>query len=153
MSDSHIYSLRPFVRPAGNPTLDGAFRVHVAPKELKALGLEAGDLCSLNVSDSNAGLGFIWPSFDNSSVTPKRIAKISDLLKDTYGLNYQDRVTISKVEDGLQRTGTVYVTEIGEGLSSSNDLGVEEMQFWASNCLCTVVHSTDRNSICADNLS
>lgn len=138
MSDSHVYSLRPLVRSAGNPTLEGAFRIHVAPKELKALGLEAGDLCSLNVSDSSAGLGFIWPSYDNNSVTPKRIAKISDLLKDAYGLNYQDKVTISKVEDGLQRIDTVYVTEVGEGLSASNELEGDEIQFWTSNSLCTV---------------
>lgn len=139
MSDSHVYSLRPLVRPAGNPTLEGAFRVHVPPKELKALGLEAGELCSLNISDRNAGLGFIWPSFDNNSVTAKRVAKISDILKDTYGLNYQDKITIGKVEDGLQKIDTVYVTEVGDGLSGSNQLELEEIQFWASSCLCTVV--------------
>ena len=139
MSDSHLFSLRPHVRPAGSPSLEGAFRIHVSPKEMKALGLEAGDLCNLTISDSTVGLGFIWPSHDNNAVTPKRIAKISDVLKDNYGLNYQDKVTISKADDGLQRADTVYVTEVGEGCGGHNDLELEEIQFWASNYLCTVL--------------
>ena len=153
MSDSHLFSLRPYVRPAGTPTLEGAFRVHVAPKELKALGLEAGDLCSLNISDSTAGLGFIWPSYDNNAVTPKRIAKISDVLKDTYGLNYQDKVTISKVDDGLQRADTVYVTEVGDRCLGQKDLELEEIQFWASNYLCTVMIPRWYIDIYTDSLS
>ena len=141
MSESPIFSLRPHVRSSGNATLEGAFRIHLAPKDIKILGLEAGDLCSLKTSDSNSAQGFIWPLYESNNASPKRIAKISDTLKDAYNLNYQDRVTIIKDESGLLRADAVYIGEINTDLAESEKVESDEVKFWASHSLCTSISS------------
>ena len=136
MSDGQLFILRPVVRPAANATLDGAFRVHVSAKDLKSLSLEPGELCQLVVPDSPSMLGFIWLAPDLISNNPKRIAKITETLKDTYNLNFQDRISIEKADSSLLRADKVYVTEIGQGVGCTSREELAEVEYWAGQSLC-----------------
>lgn len=136
MSDANLFTLRPLARPAASATLDGAFRVHLPYKELKALGLDTGRICRVSVPDSDvSGLGFAWPAVaDGSHATPKRIVKVTDILRDTYGLTFQDRVAVTPTQDKLLHAGTVYLTEIADdAVRKRSQPG--EIEFWAAHHL------------------
>ncbi len=136
MGDAHLFTLRPLARQTNNATLDGAFRVHLSLRDLKALSLEPGDLCRLSVPDGPSTLGFVWLSQDANTNNPKPIAKITDTLKDAYNLNFQDRVLVEKAENSLMRADRVYVTEVGHASNSSSKEEMSELEYWAGQSLC-----------------
>src|SRR6266702_2533195 len=53
------FTLRPLERRMPVSALEGGFRVQLSIRDLKALGLETGDLCRLS-SPGGAGLAIAW---------------------------------------------------------------------------------------------
>lgn len=96
-----VFSLRPQERREPANLLDGAFRVHIPVREIKSLGLEVYGLCGISNANGTTGVGIAYPAQDSGGGGAKRIAKVTDLFRDFYGFNLQDRVTLSEstVED------------------------------------------------------
>jgi AAA family ATPase len=100
MSPATAYILRPLERnPPNIPNnaLEGAFRVHLAQKELKSLGLTNGDRVRLSTAAGFKGYGAAWLA---SQTNPgnKPIAKVSDLLREHYELTLNDTIFIEKAD-------------------------------------------------------
>ncbi|KAF2006899.1 AAA-domain-containing protein [Amniculicola lignicola CBS 123094] len=91
-----LFSLRPLERNTPSTALEGAFRVHISMKELKALGLANGDLVHLKTSNGSQGLAVAWLAASANNPGNKFVAKVTDLWREKYGLSLQDRVTIEK---------------------------------------------------------
>jgi len=90
------FALRPLERNplgASGNALEAAFRVYLTQREQKALGLTNGDLVRLRTAAGYKGYGIAWLA---SSPNPgnKAIAKVTDLLREQYGLSLNDPVFI-----------------------------------------------------------
>jgi AAA family ATPase len=129
------FTLRPLERRMPVSALEGGFRVQLSIRDLKALGLETGDLCRLS-SPGGAGLAIAWLSQDaNSSNQTKRIAKVTDLLRETYGFTLQDRISIEKANEPWERADTVFITPSDPEQSLASYESPDELEQWASYAL------------------
>ena len=87
------------VRPLQSTGLDGAFRVHVPPEALERLNLKVGELCTISTAAGDAfGYGITWRATDKMGNSPKaRPAKMTDMLRNAYGIKEGSHVTLEKV--------------------------------------------------------
>lgn len=119
MTAAAFFTLRPLERNTPDNALEGAFRIHLSMKELKALKLYNGDPVRLSTSDGPKGYAVAWMA---SQTNPgnKPIAKVTDLLRETYGLSLNDRLFIEKTNDAFQPVESVHISfaESSETLST-----------------------------------
>lgn len=135
MADSPLYHLRPHGRAVQSATLEGAFRVHIPPKELRELSLETGQLCQLKTQANKLGLAFAWPFSDSQTNSNRRVVKITDTVKDVFGLTYQDRVTITKSPEELRHADRVLIADVTQDTPPLTADEREEIEFWATHAL------------------
>jgi AAA family ATPase len=132
MAVDHSYTLRPLDRDHGT-LLEGAFRVHLTTKELKALKVVPGDLVNVTGLEGPKGCAIAWQvAGQQTNPGTKPIAKVSKLLRDKYDLFQNDRILIEKVE---QEWRPIIAINIGlpdspEGFSSH-----EDFLFWCRQAL------------------
>lgn len=123
------FSLRPLERIPPGTLLEGAFRVHLALKDLKALKLSNGDLVRLSTPDGPKGIAIAWLA---SQTNPgnKPIAKVTDLLRDKYGLSLNDRVFVEKADEEWKPLASVELSFSQPLESLSGYASTEELMFW-----------------------
>ncbi|KAH7139364.1 P-loop containing nucleoside triphosphate hydrolase protein [Dendryphion nanum] len=96
-------TLRPLDRkdppsPASSFALEGAFRLHISPKEFKNLGLSNGQLIRISTSSGHKGFAVAWLLVVQNAGN-KPLAKGSDLLREKYGLALNEPISVAKVDD------------------------------------------------------
>ncbi|KAL1610307.1 AAA+-type ATPase [Paraconiothyrium brasiliense] len=98
MTAAISFTLRPLERTSGSSNLDqSTFRVHLSAKELKNLGLAAGDRIRLSTAKGFHGFALAWLA-QQTNPGNKPIAKVSDLLREKYELALTDAIFIEKVQ-------------------------------------------------------
>jgi AAA family ATPase len=155
------FALRPLERRTPLSALEGGFRVHLSPLSLRAFGLVAGDLVRIQSTSAvtdpfetapdgrSSCIAIAWQAADtNMGSASKPIAKVTELLRETYGFKLADKVEILPVLKGDQEAAwraakTVWV-RLGAGEEKEN-LGVgvwlaaygcvEEVERWAGVAL------------------
>jgi AAA family ATPase len=135
MSAGTAFALRPLERnplSASGNALEGAFRVYLSQREQKTLGLVNGDLVRLRTSSGFRGYAVAWLA---SQTNPgnKPIAKVTDLLREQYGLSLNDPVFVDKAVDAWKPLRAIDVSfpESVEQKFASN----EELQYWVRHAL------------------
>ncbi|KAF2687151.1 AAA-domain-containing protein [Lentithecium fluviatile CBS 122367] len=110
MATTTAFTLRPLERTANSNNLDQtSFRIHLSLKELKNLGLSAGDLIRVNTASKEfCGYAIAWPA-QQTNPGNKPIAKISDLLREKYELNLTDSVFLEKVNHSSMPLASIVV--------------------------------------------
>ncbi|KAI8936783.1 hypothetical protein NX059_006028 [Plenodomus lindquistii] len=137
MTAETTYALRPLERPpASTPSdaLEGTFRVHLAQKELKTLGLASGDLVRLKTVDSFKGYAVAWLA-SQTNAGNKPIAKVSHFLLAHYNLDLTDRVIIEKVSESLKPLRSVAVSFSQPSDQLAKFSSTEELLFWVRHAL------------------
>lgn len=105
--------LRFVVRPLTVTGLEGAFRVHIAPEALDKIGLKVGDLCQIVDEEGSSGFGIAWRAADRMGTSPKvPPAKISDVLRETFGFKQGTQITISSCTKRITKAKTVSLTDV-----------------------------------------
>jgi AAA family ATPase len=135
MSAPTAFALRPLERnplnAAGN-VLEGAFRVYLSQRDQKSLSLANGDLVRLGTSTGFKGYAVAWLA---SQTNPgnKPIAKVTDLLREQYGLSLNDPVFVDKAIYSWKplKSIEVSVPEAAEQKFTS----VEELLYWVRHAL------------------
>lgn len=96
MTTAPSFSLRPLERNTPHEALEGAFRVHLSPKDLKILGVLNGE--AIRITSTSTGVQGFAVAWNAASTNPgnKLIAKVTDLLREKYGLHLQESVIIEK---------------------------------------------------------
>lgn len=135
MSEPLQFVLRPLERRIPEGALEGGFRVHLSAKDLKTLGLEPGDACKLRALGGASGVGIAWLSQELKPSGSKRITQVTDIFRETYGFNLQDRVSICKSELPFTRADTVVLNEITEG-QLEHSPRQEALRCWIDVSLC-----------------
>lgn len=128
----HSYTLRPLERDYGT-LLEGAFRVHLTTKELKALKVVPGDLVYLTGPEGPKGAAIAWQvAGQQTNPGTKPIAKVSKLLRDKYELFQNDRILIERAEQEWRPIIAINIRlpDSPEGFSSQEDL-----LFWCRQAL------------------
>ncbi|KAF2865962.1 P-loop containing nucleoside triphosphate hydrolase protein [Massariosphaeria phaeospora] len=100
MTVSTAFTLRPLERTTPSTALEGAFRIHLSAKELKNLNLSNADLVRLSTSTGPKGFAFAWLA-SQTNAGNKPIAKVTDLLRETYALSLNDPVLLEKANDSM----------------------------------------------------
>jgi AAA family ATPase len=100
-------------------------------KELKSLGLSTGDLMRLSTTDGPKGLAIAWLA-NQTNPGNKPIAKVTDLLREVYGLTLNDRVFIEKAK--VEATPFQHVEVSLDGRRDSNE-STEELVAWVRYAL------------------
>jgi AAA family ATPase len=146
MSAGTAFALRPLERnplSASGNALEGAFRIHLAHREQKTLGLTNGDLVRLRTASGFKGYAVAWLA---SQTNPgnKPIAKVTDLLREQYGLSLNDPVFVDKAFESWKplKTLEVSVPESAEQKFASN----EELLYWVRHALGRVRLEYSRQS-------
>ena len=140
MSTVTIFALRPLERNAPSTpsnTLEGSFRVHLAQKELRQLGLSNGDLVHIKTSAGFKGYGVAWTA---SQTNPgnKAIAKVSDILREQYQLPLNDPVFIEKAPQVLKPLKAVCVALPDSSDDATNFSSRDELLYWVRHALGSV---------------
>jgi AAA family ATPase len=140
MSTATAFALRPLERnplSASGNALEGAFRIYLSQREQKTLGLVNGDLVRLRTSAGFRGYAVAWLA---SQTNPgnKPIAKVTDLLREQYGLSLNDPVFVDKAGDAWRPLKFIHVSipESAEPKFTSN----EELLYWVRHALGRVSH-------------
>jgi AAA family ATPase len=132
-----IFTLRPMERTV-NHLDQSAFRVQLGIKELKNLGLTAGDLVKIHSSKGFHGYAIAWLA-QQTNPGNKPIAKISDVLREKYEMNLTDGVSFEKANEPstpLQAI-TIRFSQDCEVLKKCNS--AEELQFCVAKSLCRLL--------------
>lgn len=132
------YALRPLERTAATQSLKEGFRVQLSDKELRNLGLVNGDLIRISSTRGFHGFATAWLA-KQTNPGNKPIAKVPDLLRDTYGhLTLTDSIFIEKATDAWKPLDFVAVTcaQMPEALSKYPTR--ENLTFWISNALSRI---------------
>lgn len=104
------FTLRPLERTSGSSSLDQTtFRVHLSAKELKNLGLVAGDRVRLSTPRGFHGFALAWLA-QQTNPGNKPIVKVSDVLREKYDLILTDAVFIEKFTEAPRPVVSVEVT-------------------------------------------
>ncbi|KAH5426614.1 hypothetical protein HBI47_118410 [Parastagonospora nodorum] len=129
------FALRPLERnplSASGNALEGAFRIYLSQREQKTLGLTNGDLVRLRTSTGFKGYAVAWLA---SQTNPgnKAIAKVTDLLREQYGLTLDDPVFVDKASDSWKplKSIEISVPEPAQQKFTSS----EELLYWARHAL------------------
>ncbi|KAH7401016.1 P-loop containing nucleoside triphosphate hydrolase protein [Phaeosphaeria sp. MPI-PUGE-AT-0046c] len=135
MSAATAFALRPLERnpiSASGNALEGAFRVYLSQRDQKSLSLTNGDLVRLSTSTGFKGYAVAWLA---SQTNPgnKPIAKVTDLLREQYGLSLNDPVFVDKASDSWKplKSIEVSVPEAAEEKFNST----EELLYWVRHAL------------------
>jgi AAA family ATPase len=135
MSTGTAFALRPLERnplSASGNALEGAFRVYLSQREQKPLGLVNGDLVRLKTSAGFKGYAVAWLA---SQTNPgnKPIAKVTDLLREQYGLSLNDPVFVDKATDAWKPLKSIDISfpESADQKFASND----ELLYWVRHAL------------------
>ncbi|KAF2654491.1 AAA-domain-containing protein [Lophiostoma macrostomum CBS 122681] len=126
MTAATAFTLRPLERNTPANALEGAFRVHLSIKELKNLGLYAGDLLRLSTSEGPKGLAVAWLA-NQTNPGNKPIAKVTDLLRELYDLSLNDRVFIEKATLDAKPFDHVEVSFQDSKESTDSHVSTEEL--------------------------
>jgi len=113
MGDSLTFTVRPLIPNA--TVLEGAFRVHIPTKDLELLGLKAGDLCRLNSTDGNTGVGIAWRSTEQNAKPQVHPVKLTDTVRDAFGFKLGNQVTIQKTTSKIAHASRVTVIDVTDG--------------------------------------
>lgn len=92
------FTVRPLERSSGGSLDQTAFRVHLSAKELKNLGLTAGDRIRLTTAKRFHGFALAWLA-QQTNPGNKPIAKVADLLREKYELALTDALFIERVQE------------------------------------------------------
>lgn len=104
------FTLRPLERTAASSTLDQAsFRVHLSVKELRNLGLIAGDRIRLTTLRGFHGYAVAWLA-QQTNPGNKPVVKVSDVLREKFDLVLTDAIFIEKVADPPKPVHSVQVS-------------------------------------------
>jgi hypothetical protein len=135
------YSLRPYSRPEGDSTLDGAFRIFMTVEDMLSEGLKQGDFISIKSESTNlSGIGIVWRATDNiGSGKSQRapVIRVSEVLRSHYSFQLQDRFFVAGWTGSFQRIDSIEVAAISadgdsrQSFSSSH----EATYFWAQYSL------------------
>jgi AAA family ATPase len=134
-----MFTLRPLERTT-NHLDQSAFRVHLGIKELKNLGLTAGDLVKIHSTKGFHGYAIAWLA-QQTNPGNKPIAKIADVLREKYALNLTDMVSFEKANEPsvpLQAI-TIRFPPDCEVLKKCDS--TEELQFCVARSLCRLLLS------------
>lgn len=133
MTTATAYSLRPLERNTPHTALEGGFRVHLAPKELKSLGVLNGEPIRLSTSAGPKGFAVAWNATPTNAGN-KPIAKVTDLLRETYGLSLEERVFITKTSDSWRPIESIKISLVLPSDGSRYE-STEELLHWARYAL------------------
>ncbi|KAF2115670.1 P-loop containing nucleoside triphosphate hydrolase protein [Lophiotrema nucula] len=97
------------------------YRIYMVKRELESLGLSNGDLISLSLSGVTKGFGIAW-TVVQQNVAKNRIAKVSDQLRDRYGLSLKEQYSIEKANDEWTPIESINVSFVGSSSTRSSDL-------------------------------
>jgi AAA family ATPase len=97
MGDSLSFTVRPLPPTS---SLDGAFRVHISAKDLEALELIPGELCTLRSAEGTSAVAIAWRSTDTSVKPQIHPVKMSEALRDASGFKLGTQTTIQKIPGG-----------------------------------------------------
>jgi AAA family ATPase len=135
MSTGTAFALRPLERnplSASGNALEGAFRIYLSQREQKTLGLMNGDLVRLRTATGFKGYAVAWLA---SQTNPgnKPIAKVTDLLREQYGLSLNDPIFVDKAGDAWKPLKSIDVSfpDSAEPKFNSN----EELLYWVRHAL------------------
>jgi len=118
MEESISFTVRPLPRGA---TLDGAFRVQLATKDLDSLKLRPGDLCHLITADGTTGTGIAWRSTEPNTKANAHPIKVTDTLRDAFNFKLGNQLTISKSSAQIYHAKRVIVTDVSDHDESDNN--------------------------------
>jgi AAA family ATPase len=149
MAAAASFALRPLERnplSASGNALEGAFRIYLSQREQKTLGLANGDLVRLRTASGFKGYAVAWLASQTNPGT-KPIAKVTDLLREQYGLSLNDPVFVDKAFDSWKplKSMEVSIPESAEQKFVSN----EELLYWVRHALGRVrLRHSPRSSTC-----
>lgn len=135
MAAATSFTLRPLERVSGSSSLDQtAFRVHLSAKELKNLGLVAGDRIRLSTAKGPHGFALAWLA-QQTNPGNKPIAKVSDLLREKYGLALTDAVFIEKATEAPGFASSVEVAFSQTSDALKRYATMDELKDWTKYAL------------------
>ncbi|KAI4729594.1 AAA-domain-containing protein [Aureobasidium sp. EXF-10728] len=103
------------VRPLPPTTsLDGAFRVHLTVKDLGLLGLQPNELCIVHSGDGSSVVGIAWRSLDTSVKPQTHPVKLSEVMRDAFGIKLGSQITIEKINAKIVHADRVVVTDVSD---------------------------------------
>lgn len=107
MSESRLFTVRPLSKQARSDLKD-AFRVHLSSSSLAALKLRAGDACNLQPAEGPPKTAIAWTATENIQNT---VIQASRTLQDCYGLKIGEKISINRVDHGLEAINTVFLED------------------------------------------
>jgi AAA family ATPase len=137
---SVAFTLRPLERnPPSTPgnALEGAFRVHLALKELREHKLTNGDLIRLKTATGFKGYGIAWTAA-GTNPAKKPIAKVTDLLREEYGLSLNDPTWIERASDSWKPLASIQIDEKEFEEAAGKFSGSGELAYWMRYALVDV---------------
>lgn len=136
MSDPSTFTVRPL---APSTALDGAFRVHIPPKDLDVLGLKSGDLCQLSSADGNAGVGIAWRSTETTAKPQPHPVKLSETLRDIFGFKLGYQIKVQKLNTKVAHADRVVIVD----KTNKHDIDAsKDDDSWFVRCSFTLSKST-----------
>jgi len=134
MAAATTFTLRPLERTT-NHLDQTSFRIHLGAKELKILGLTAGDLIKINsASQGFHGYAIAWPAAQTNPGN-KPIAKIADLLREKYALNLTDAVFFEKANEASTPFQAITIRFAPGSEILNNCDSTEELMYCAGKAL------------------
>lgn len=112
MEDPVHFTVRPLARGAG---LEGAFRVHIASKDLDQLKLKSGDLCHLSTAEGSNGTAIACRSDDQFIAKGgSHPIKLTDAFRDAFNVKLGNTVTVTKSSIEIRHADRVVVTDVSD---------------------------------------
>ena len=135
MAATTAFTLRPLERNTPDTALEGAFRVHLSMKDLKALKLSSGDLIRLSTSEGIKGFAVAWLA-NQTNPGNRPIAKVTDLLRDKYQLSLNDRLFVDKSGQEWSSIASIGLASVDHNPEALAKFGsTEELLSWARYAL------------------
>lgn len=125
--------------PASTTSLDGAFRVHLAPESLSQAGLVFNEPCEILVDSKVVGFGISWRAADKMGASPKtRPARMSEILRDAYGIKEGSQVVLRPTASRIQVAETLTLTELSSPQEPKAVNDVADGDTWRTRCAFTL---------------
>lgn len=126
--DQINFTVRPL--PPG-AALDGAFRAHIAVKDLDSLRVRPGQLVKLCTSEGNTGYAIAWRSNDQSTKAQTHPVKLTDSLREAFGFKLGNQLTITKATTQILHADRVVIVDVSD--TDVVDLGKDDKS-WKWRC-------------------
>ncbi|TKX25638.1 ATPase-like protein 8 [Elsinoe australis] len=133
--ESLDFTVRPLPR---GTSLEGAFRVHIASKDLEALRIRPGDLCLLCTAEGTTGTGIAWRSTDVVAKANTHPVKLTDTFRDAFNFKLGNQLTISKSPAQIYHADRVVVTDVSDHDTSDEPRDDENWNWRCGNILGNV---------------